>query len=86
MFPISWNNIFRKKDGGLITMDEAMSGGGGGASLPPHTAEDAGKVLGVTNDGTLAWITVSGGGHNAYRASSLTVVNVPSAKAEEVNQ
>lgn len=86
MFPISWNNIFRKKDGGLITMDEAMSGGGGGGSLPPHSAADAGKVLGVTNDGSLAWITVSGGGHNAYRASSLTVVNVPSAKAEEVNQ
>lgn len=79
MFPISWNSIFRKKDGGLITMDEAMSGGGGGGSLPPHSASDAGKVLGVTNDGNLAWITVSGG--SSYRA---TVVN-PSKKNPSVN-
>lgn len=79
MFPISWNNIFRKKDGGLITMDEAMSGGGGGGSLPPHSAADAGKVLGVTNDGTLAWITVSGG--SSYRAA---LVN-PSKKNPSVN-
>lgn len=84
MFPIPWNKMFRKKDGGLITMDEAMSGGGGGGTLPPYSAADAGKVLGVTNDGTLAWVSVSGG-HNAYLASSLTVVNIPSAKAEEVN-
>ena len=57
MFPISWDKMFRKKDGGLVTMDEAMSGGGGGGSLPPHSAADAGKVLGVTNDDLLAWIS-----------------------------
>lgn len=74
MFPISWNNIFRKKDGGLITMDEALSGGGGGGSLPPHSAADAGKVLGVTNDGSLAWITVSGS--SAFRRVGVTTSNV----------
>lgn len=30
MFPISWNNLFRKKDGSLVNMEDAMSGGGGG--------------------------------------------------------
>lgn len=86
MFPIPWNKMFRKKDGALVTMDEAMSGGGGGGSIPPHSEADAGKVLGVANDGTLAWVSVSTGGHNAYGATSLTVVNIPSAKAEEVNE
>lgn len=83
MFPIPWNKMFRKKDGALITMDEAMSGGGGGGSLPPHSAADAGKVLGVANDGTLAWVTVSG--VNRYSESdSVTSVNVTSI-VEEVS-
>lgn len=82
MFPISWNNIFRKKDGGLISMDEAISGGGGG-SLPPHSAADAGKVLGVSNDGTLAWIEVSSGGNRYSNGSSNVTANV-STSSEEV--
>lgn len=81
MFPIPWNRAFRKKDGTLVNMEDA-SGGGSGGSLPPHSAADAGKVLGVTNDGTLAWISVSSGGHNAYRASSLSVLNIPSSSAK----
>lgn len=82
MFPISWNNIFRKKDGALVTMDEAMSGGGGG-SIPPHSAADAGKVLGVTNDGSLAWVEVSSGGNRYSNAFSNIAANV-SISSEEV--
>lgn len=84
MFPISWNNIFRKKDGGLITMDEAMSGGGGGDdSLPPHSAADAGKVLGVTNDGKLAWVSVSTS--STFARVRNTKPDFPSIDAKEVN-
>lgn len=59
MFPIPWNKAYRKKDGTLVNIDDAMGGGGG--SLPEYSAEDAGKVLGVTEEGTLAWAEVSGG-------------------------
>lgn len=88
MFPISWNSIFRKKDGSLTSMDEAISaggGGGGGESLPPHSEADAGKVLGVTNDGSLAWIEVSGGGGGYSRISNVLVPDVNiTTTAEEV--
>lgn len=83
MFPIPWNRAFRKKDGTLVNMEDASGGGSGG--LPPYSAADAGKVLGVTNDGKLAWVSESAGRHNAYRASSLSVLNIPSASAKEVN-
>lgn len=61
MFPIPWNKEYRKKDGTLVNIDDAMSGGGGGSELPEYSAADAGKVLGVTDEGTLAWVTVSSG-------------------------
>ena len=61
MFPIPWNKAFRKKDGTLVNMED-ISGGGGGSDIPPHSSSDAGKVLGVDEDGNLAWVTVSGGG------------------------
>lgn len=84
MFPISWSDIFRKKDGSLVNMEDALSGGGGGGSIPPHSAADAGKVLGVTNDGSLAWTTVSGGGQTYTRGN----VSIPdksiTTSAEEV--
>lgn len=81
MFPISWDKMFRTKAGSLVKMDDAMSGGGG--SLPPHSAADAGKVLGVTNDGTLAWIEVSSGGNRYSNAPSNITANV-STSSEEV--
>lgn len=65
MFPIPWNKAYRKKDGSLVNIDDAMSGGGGGGyTLPPATASRLGGVKigsGVTvqPDGT---ISVSGGG------------------------
>ena len=56
MFPIPWNFPFRKKNGDLSTIgDEINSGGGGGSDLPPHSASDAGKLLGVKLDGSLEW-------------------------------
>lgn len=58
MFPIPWNRAFRKKDGTLVNMED-IAGGGGGESLPEHTLEDAGKLLGVAGDNSLAWISAS---------------------------
>lgn len=55
MFPIPWNFPFRKKDGDITTIGEMVDGGGGGSELPPHTVDDAGKVLGVDNEGLLEW-------------------------------
>jgi len=55
MFPIPWNKEYRKKDGTLVKINDAMSGGGGGSDLPPHSASDAGKVLTVGDDGDLEW-------------------------------
>lgn len=84
MFPISWDKMFRTKAGSLVKMDEAISGGGGGGgSLPPHSAADAGKVLGVTNDGSLAWVEVSGGS-TSYKATSVLLPENITISAEEV--
>lgn len=60
MFPIPWNKSYRKKDGTLVNMED-VTGGGGSSELPSYSAEDAGKVLGVTEEGQLAWVEVAGG-------------------------
>lgn len=46
MFPIPWNFPFKKKDGTLTTVDDAISagGGGGGYTLPTASAETKGGV------------------------------------------
>lgn len=82
MFPIPWNKAYRKKDGSLVTIDD-VTGGGGGSELPSYSAEDAGKVLGVTEEGHLAWVEVTGGGNfgNLITMSSLEYNN---PEAEEV--
>lgn len=84
MFPIPWNKAFRKKDGTIVNMED-LSGGGSGGSLPPHSAEDAGKVLGVANDGSLAWISVTSGEYRMPRAkSNLSKSNISSKGSEVV--
>lgn len=56
MFPLPWNFPFRKKDGTVVNVEDAMSGGGGGGSgLPDYDSSDAGKVLSVNDNGELAW-------------------------------
>ena len=35
MFPINWNDAFRKKDGTLVNMEDMGGGGGGGGSFTP---------------------------------------------------
>jgi len=55
MFPIPWNRAFRKKDGTLVNMED-IAGGGSGGELPEHSSADAGKVLGVDDDGSLGWM------------------------------
>lgn len=59
MFPINWDEPFRKKDGTMGTMEEA--GGGGGSDLPQYDEGDAGKVLGVDDEGLLEWKELPGG-------------------------
>lgn len=72
MFPIPWNKTFRKKDGTLVNIEDAMSGGGGGSDLPPHSSSDAGKVLTVGDDGTLEWDTSGSGGGDAFLSYDFT--------------
>ena len=56
MFPLPWNFPFRKKDGTIVNVVDAMSGGGGGGSdLPDYDSSDAGRVLGVDENGDLEW-------------------------------
>lgn len=70
MFPIPWNKAYRKKDGTVVNIEDVTGGGGGSSELPEYTAADAGKVLGVTEEGTLAWVEVSGGGNFGRAAIS----------------
>lgn len=81
MFPLRWNFPFRKKDGSMVNLEDAMEGGGGG-SLPSYTVEDAGKVLGVTDEGTLAWVTVSGSNSYSRVTSNIPLVS-PTVSGEE---
>lgn len=117
MFPLPWNKAYRKKDGTLVTVDEAISEGGGGgggytlptasaetkggikvgsgltitgetlsadAQLPAYTSSESGKVLSVSNEGTLVWSTVSGGVNRYNESDSEVSVNVTSF-VEEVS-
>lgn len=58
MFPIKWNDAFRKKDGTLVNMEDM--GGGGSSDIPEYSEADAGKVLRVDDSGELEWTTVNG--------------------------
>lgn len=80
MFPIPWNKAFRKKDGTLVNIED-MGGGGGGSSIPPYSEADAGKVLGVTEEGTLAWVEVLSGN---IVVSTQAVTGIPTSSVEEV--
>lgn len=46
MFPIPWNKLFRKKDGSITTLDDAISAGGGGEpyTLPTASASTKGGI------------------------------------------
>lgn len=46
MFPIPWNRAFRKKDGTIVDIADAMSGGGGGGSYTPDYDHDI-LVIGI---------------------------------------
>lgn len=54
MFPIPFNFPFRKKDGSITTMDDAISSGGGSYELPTASPTTKGGVkvgAGLTMDG-----------------------------------
>lgn len=86
MFPIPWNKEYRKKDGTLVNIDDAMTGGGGGSELPEYSAADAGKVLGVDENGDLAWVTVSGGNSRFSNAKSRIPFENITVSAKEVTE
>lgn len=44
MFPLPWNKAYRKKDGSLSTLDEAISEGGESYTLPTASANTKGGV------------------------------------------
>lgn len=83
MFPLRWNFPFRKKDGTMVNLEDAM-GGGGSSELPEYSAEDAGKVLTVTEEGELAWGIVSGGSSHYTVSTTNSVSELPTTDAEEV--
>lgn len=54
MFPLPWNKAYRKKDGSLATIDDAIQNGGGQYELPTASASTKGGVKigsGLTMDG-----------------------------------
>lgn len=72
MFPLPWNKAYRKKDGSLTTIDDAIQNGGGGggsSELPDYDSSDAGKVLSVDESGELEW-SEGGGGYTLPTASA----------------
>lgn len=44
MFPLPWNKAYRKKDGSLTTIHEAIAGGGTPYTLPTASSETKGGV------------------------------------------
>lgn len=86
MFPLNSNLPYIKDDGTRDKLGNVIgSGGGGGSELPPHTIEDAGKVLGIDDTGALAWVTVKGGGNFAKVSTEPDALN-PIINAKGVEQ
>ena len=83
MRPIPWNKAFRKRDGSLVNMED-IGGGGGSSELPEYSEADAGKVLGVDDEGNLAWVTVSGGNQFSFASAEYENWNA-NGKAGGVN-
>lgn len=54
MFPLKANEPYIKETGERSTLG-AMLGEGGGSDLPEYTEADAGKYLGVDEEGSLEW-------------------------------
>lgn len=114
MFPLRWNFPFRKKDGTIVNIEDAMSGGGGGYTLPTASTTtkggikvgtglkmtgdtmsvdidpelpaygiaEAGKVLGVDDNGDLAWVTVSGSSAFVRAKTIANGINVSTSAKE----
>lgn len=74
MFPLRWNFPFRKKDGSMTTVDEAL--GGGTYELPPATYETLGGIkvgsgLSIA-EGVLSVTSSGGGGHCYFVTTNLS--------------
>lgn len=70
MFPIPWNKLFRKKDGSITTLDDAISSGGGEPyTLPTASAEVKGGIKigsGLAMEGEV--LSTTGGGSKYLHA------------------
>lgn len=76
MFPLRWNFPFRKKDGSISTIDDAISeggGGGGGYTLPTASAETKGGIK------VGSGLTMNG---ETLNNSNPTPYSLPTASAE----
>lgn len=58
MFPLNSNVPYIKENGERDKLGNVIGSGGGGSELPAHTIADAGKVLGVNDEGNLVWETI----------------------------
>lgn len=58
MFPLNSNMPYIKETGERDKLGNVIGSGGGGSELPSHTIADAGKVLGVDDEGNLVWETI----------------------------
>lgn len=74
MFPLPWNFPFRKKDGTVVNVEDAISGGGG-SDLPDYDSSDAGKILGVDENGDLEWSDSIVNSYVFKGADSITVTS-----------
>lgn len=84
MFPLNSNMPYIKDTGERDKLGNVIGSGGGSSDLPEYSIADAGKVLGVDEDGDLAWVTVSGGNQFSFAPSRYENWNV-NGKAGGVN-
>lgn len=84
MFPLNSNLPYIKDDGTRDKLGNVIGsggGGGGGSDIPEHTIADAGKVLGVDDEGNLAWMKIA----NTFEVSTTNISMLyPISSIEEV--
>ena len=78
MFPLPWNRAYRKKDGSLSTIDEAIQDGGGQYELPTASSDTKGGVKignGLTMTGDVLSADAQLPNYSVSEAGKVLVVN-----------